>query len=328
MIESFDISVIIQGPIYNDMTDNTVTNIRQFFPDAEIIVSTWEGSNYQHQLADVIIESKDPGGYPVWDNPKILNACNRQIVSTLAGLKKATRKYALKIRSDMYFDNINFLNYWDRFPQRCTEYKITKERILMSTRFAPNPHREAKPYHPSDWFFFGLREDLIDVFNSPLCPEPQTSRFFETHKRPIVKYENWVPALCQYSAEQYIWVAFLRRHIRLEFEHSVDIEHGNLEKSEHIFANNTVLLDAIDIGYNSYKHNNIHTHYEMFSMYSHFEWLKLYKKYCDKNYKLPLYDKEKVKRLYWSIRLRHSKKKILYNLNSLLGLSFRNTIIK
>lgn len=323
MIATKDISVIIQGPIYADITDKTVANIRDMFPDSQIIVSTWAGSNYKNQNADIVVESDDPGGFPLYDNPKILNASNRQIVSTMAGLRQATRLYSLKIRTDMFFKNTNFLKYWDRYPVRSNEYKILKHRILLSTSFAPNPHREPKPFHPSDWFFFGLTEDLVTVFDSPLCPEPETARYFETHPRPIVKYDSWIPALTQYPAEQYIWVAFLRRFIDMKFQHCFDIENGNIEKSEQIFANNTVLLDAVKIGYDSYKHKNLHTDFEIVFMYTHHEWRRMYKRYCDKSFWVFPMDIEKIRRLYHALR---NKRPYKYHLMSLFNIRFKNQL--
>lgn len=315
-----NISVVIQGPIYEGITCKTINNIKEKFPEAEIIVSTWENSNLKELDTDdiIVITNKDPGGYPIYDNPQILNASNRQIVSTLSGLKRASKKYALKIRTDMYFENTNFLEYWGKFPKRLNEYKILKERVLLSTSFAPNPRREPKPYHPSDWFFFGLREDLLDIFNSPLCSEPSTSRYFETHTRPIPLHDSWVPALVQYTAEQYIWIAFLKRFISMDFEHCFDVEKGNVEKSEQIFANNTVLIDAINIKYNSYKHALLHSEFDLAYMYTHYEWLTLYKKYCDSKYQLPVFDIEKLRRVYLAIC---KKRKIVDNLKSLFNIT-------
>lgn len=319
-----DISVVIQGPVYPGITVKTVQNVMEKLPGAQVIVSTWEGADVS-ELPDGIdiVFNKDPGGTPLYDNPLIFNSANRQIVSTMGGLRKATRKYTIKMRSDMFFENLNFLKYWDKYQKRGPRYKFLEHRIITSTSFAPNPHREPKPYHPSDWFFFGLTDDMIDVFDSPLCPEPETSRYFETHKRPIVKYDSWIPALTQYATEQYIWVAFIRRHIDLDFKHCFDIERGNIERSEEIFANNVIMLDVRDIGYGSYKHKNIKNGFDLTFMYSHYEWLKLYKKYCHAKILLPLIDLEKVRRLIFAIkRHRHIK----YSIWSLIGRKFPNQL--
>ena len=319
MIDSSRISVIIQGPIHPQHTDGTVANIRSMLPDAEIIVSTWEGSNYKNRQADIVVESTDPGGGVVFDNPKTYHSSNRQIVSTSRGLQAATREFSLKIRSDMYFRNLDFLKYWGKYNRRSENYKLLKDRILISTSFTPHPEREPKPFHPSDWFYFGYTSDLAVVFDSPLCPGPETSRYFETHQRPTVKYDTWIPALCRYSSEQYIWIAFIRRFVPLDFEHVFDVRPENLAISEQVFANNAILVDAVDIGYESYKYPGLHRDFDLALMYTHREWQLLYKKYCDAGHTLPFVDREKIRRAYHSVR---ALRRVPWNLKALLGIRF------
>lgn len=319
MIDSSQISIIVQGPVCQGQTDKTVANIRSLLPDSEIIVSTWEGSNYDNAQVDVVLESPDPGGAVIYDDPKTYHSSNRQIVSTRRGLAAATRQFALKIRSDMYFRNLDFLRYWGKYDKRSDTCRILKERILISTSFTPNPAREPKPFHPSDWFYFGYTADLLTVFDSALCPEPETSRYFESHERPVIKYDTWIPALCRYSSEQYIWVAFLQRFIPVDFEHTFDVRAKNLELSELVFANNTVMIDAVDIGYESFKYPGLHRDFDLALMYTHCEWLALYKRYCDSDYRTPIFDREKFRRLYYSLR---ALRRVGWNLKVFLGLGF------
>lgn len=296
-MDSKNISVVIQGPVYKDITTKCAQNVRTFLPKAEIIISTWEDANLDElKDVDIVVKSKDPGGYPVYDDPIVYHAANRQIVNTSAGLRKATRSLAIKMRSDMYFEHTNFLNYFNKYNKRSSEYKFLKNRVINSTSFAPNPYREPKPFHPSDWFFFGLTEDLINIFDIPLCPEPETSRWFETNKRPKIKEDSYYPIFCRYPTEQYIWVAFLRKYIDLDFKHTFDIENNNIKIAEKIFANNLVLVDAQNLGYNSYKYSDFYKWIDLSRMYTEREWLKLYQKYCDPNIRLPLFDREKIRR--------------------------------
>jgi hypothetical protein len=297
MISSKEISVVIQGPLYNEITPEVIRRVRYILPEAEIIYSTWNGTNYASNLIDAYVESVDPGGMPIFDNPKILHAANRQIISTLAGLNLSTRKYALKIRSDLYLESINFLEEYSKFPLRSSKYRILSERIIVSTSFTPNPRREPKPFHPSDWFYFGLKDDLLRIFDIPLCVEPETSRYFESRKRPRPTLDSWVPALCRYTAEQYIWVAFLKKFIDLKFEHCFDICDGNIELSEIIFANNVIMLEAHKIRYKSLKHKDLRKSFDLSLMYTHNEWHNLYIKHCgDKKYRR-IFDAEKILRL-------------------------------
>ena len=45
MIDSNDISVIVQGAINKNETTKCLQSIRQYLPGAEILLSTWDGSN-------------------------------------------------------------------------------------------------------------------------------------------------------------------------------------------------------------------------------------------------------------------------------------------
>ena len=44
-MDTKDISVIVQGAINKNETIKCLQSIRQYLPGAEIILSTWEGSN-------------------------------------------------------------------------------------------------------------------------------------------------------------------------------------------------------------------------------------------------------------------------------------------
>ena len=47
MINSKDISVVVQGAIDKENTPKCLESIRKYLPDAEIILSTWEGSEVE-----------------------------------------------------------------------------------------------------------------------------------------------------------------------------------------------------------------------------------------------------------------------------------------
>ena len=191
--------------------------------------------------------------------------------------------------------------------------------IIISTSFTPNPRREPKPFHPSDWFYFGLREDLLRIFEVPLCPEPETSRYFETRIRPRPKMDSWVPALCRYTSEQYIWIAFLKNYIEFNFDHCFDIGNGNIELSERLFANNVIMLEAHDIAYTSLKHKNLRQRFDLSLMYSHQEWFALYARYCEGRNLRFWFDWEKIKRLALCI---YHPRMIIRNIAAILNIQF------
>ena len=100
MIQPYDISVIVQGPIMGGaerLTGRAIESVRRVLPGAEIILSTWHGSDTGALACDALVLSDDPGATN-WLRrgdaaalDKKLNNGNRQIVSTRAGLARATR---------------------------------------------------------------------------------------------------------------------------------------------------------------------------------------------------------------------------------------------
>ena len=78
-------SVVVQGAIDKDYTSKCLASIRKYLPEAEIILSTWEGCDVEGLDYDNLLLNKDPGTsdlirkYP-FEHP---NNVNRQIVSTI-----------------------------------------------------------------------------------------------------------------------------------------------------------------------------------------------------------------------------------------------------
>lgn len=285
-IDFRDISVVVQGPIVggpddsNDvrLTHRCVESIRRHLSGAEIIISTWEGSNLIGLSHDIAVFSTDPGGCIFHKDKKYFNNINRQLVSTLAGLRVASKKYCIKIRSDMELTGSDFLKYFGVFLARNEELSFLKERVLVSTVYSRNPHRNLPfAFHPSDWFCFGYLEDVLDMWDVPLADEPGMSRYFEFNDRPNPDF--FPHFLNKYFPEQYLWVNFLRKHVQVDFDFFADKRNSVLDFSEKSLSANLVLLDPKKLNVKFLKYNvNLE---DRISLYTHWEWQKLYKKYCD-----------------------------------------------
>jgi hypothetical protein len=83
-IDSKDISVVVQGPIHtqDNLTKRVLESVRTHLPNAELILSTWKGSEVDGLDCDILLLNDDPGAI------NGLNNVNRQIVSTRNGLQK------------------------------------------------------------------------------------------------------------------------------------------------------------------------------------------------------------------------------------------------
>jgi hypothetical protein len=103
---------------------------------------------------------------PIKFDPKVNNA-NLQIVAAKAGLARATRSYALRVRSDFLFLDRSLLSFYARnasLPRGLDA--VFRQRIMISPYFTLNPFTmERLPFHFSDWFHFGLRDDVQKVLD-------------------------------------------------------------------------------------------------------------------------------------------------------------------
>jgi hypothetical protein len=156
-----DVSVVVQGAI-NALTPAVLASVREHFPGAELILSTWEGSDVAGLDTDVTpILNRDPG--PI-DSPTRPNAnnVNRMVVSTQAGLAKASRPIAVKLRTDTRLAGPDCLEAFARSTSlvRPRHYRVFTERVVVGQRFTRNPIRSAFTHHPSDIIQVGLTEDL------------------------------------------------------------------------------------------------------------------------------------------------------------------------
>lgn len=239
-----DISVVVQGLIVGSKdspcearhTLICLESIRKHLPGAQVILSTWKGSNTEGLDYDVLVENEDPGTNIMGE---YVSNCFRQIVSTMNGLNKCQTKYAIKIRSDIELQSTNFINLFEEYRDLPFDdlYKVLKQRVVIMTTC--NPHRRYKlPFTASDWFYFGTTEDLKDIFDITLI---------EKHEYVLDKAGNKYLATNPYYPEQYMWTQFLSKHKEISFTHSEDISHNNIELSERYFANNTIMLNARQI---------------------------------------------------------------------------------
>jgi hypothetical protein len=272
-----DISVIIQGKIFGapgdayekQLTLHCIESVRKNLPAAEIIISTWAGSDVSHLNYDLVIFNNDPGAtaYHIHD-PNFLNNNNRQIVSTSAGLRAATKTYAIKMRGDCLINGTGFTNYLKEFP-RADTYRFFKERVIILTHFSRNPRRIPQLIHPGDIFQVGLREDLLALWDIPQQPEPHTTRAFPIEKRIINNsLENSFYRM-KFGSEQYIWYAFCKKNgLDLELKHFSHIPADKILKSDMSIINNFVIVEPekIDVvlpeRFVKYPFNDLYTHHE------------------------------------------------------------------
>ena len=114
-INTEDISVVVQGAVDKENTPLCLKSIRKYLPGSEIILSTWKGTNIESLDYDKVMLNSDPGGYKDRYVHTFTNNTLRQLVSTKNGLRRATRKYIIKMRSDLILRSNSFLTYFEKF---------------------------------------------------------------------------------------------------------------------------------------------------------------------------------------------------------------------
>lgn len=287
IINSKDISVVVQGAVDEKLTPACLASIRKILPDATIVLSTWKNSNVKTLDFDVLVENDDPGAEICDVVYNIKNNINRQILSTKNGLKIVKTKYAMKLRSDMKLVNNNFVKIFGKYDNyRNENCKIFKNRIIINNLYCANPEKTTYPFHISDWVQFGLTEDLLNLWDIELQKEPDMSRYFLNKPKPENdKNKTW---LFKYIPEQYITIScLLKNKIDLDCSFYSDLSDKNKDLTYLFFANNLVIMNYKNYGIGFLKFNPYKWDYTAQMTFNY--WLKFYKQYCNQSLKIPFY---------------------------------------
>jgi len=265
-VQQRHVSVVVQGPVgapgdqQQAWTRAALRSVRRVLPDAELVLSTWEGSDVRELDRDVLVLSKDPGPTPPRDPTHVVNNVNRQIVSTRAGLETASGSVAWKLRTDMELLHADALRYLGAWPARATQARVLTERILVPPYYGFNPLRVYRrfPYMVSDWAQLGLRADLLDVWCAP---------------RFDVAYE-WLLGRRIVPSEQWVWMSLLNKHDQDAFVGRPDV----VAHSALCLVNNAVVLEMADLGL---RMNKVAPHLgHRAALWTHGEWQRGYDRLC------------------------------------------------
>lgn len=297
MIDNTDISVVVQGPVQaladramdEGITVRVLKSIRQHLPGATIILSTWEGQPVEGLDYDELVLNQDPGPninrYKADGQPDKVNN-NRQIVSTINGLKQVKTKYAMKLRSDNFLTSDNFKRLQQGFPKRGEQYQFLKERVVVNNTFT-REYAKGLPvvFHACDFFYFGLTEDVIALWDFPLFQD----LVYDPSKAGIEQHDGYPYYMP--DCTQRLWLAALQ-----QFDSSIGIKHlhdysSELRRvSDYCYANNLVVgePEVIGLGLNTKFSGNERANRtgSLITYLHHLGWQRLYRRYCDPNWKI------------------------------------------
>jgi hypothetical protein len=227
--DSNEISIVVQGPMScHAETQTLIDRLRKTFPRSQIIVSTWKNrKKLKLNGVDDLIQDKMPKQILLKAVSGAKNV-ERQIVSTLNGLRKAKKKYCLKIRTDMILL---------RKPVLYIEKNNTKHlrgKILIPTEYTRDENLAANyRFHFSDILQFGFTSDLYKIWKAA-----------KKINIPKIAKNKKIVGTC-YS-EQFIYLAFFRPQIIKSFQWS---KIAKLSGSEKALVDNFILYPLKVIGF-------------------------------------------------------------------------------
>ena len=285
-----NLSIIIQGSFGTKFFPECqvltgLKRMRLFFPMAEIIFSTWSDGEANdlvrksklQKMNVILVINDDPGQIVVESNGiKYANNVNRLIVSSSSGLERATRPYAIKMRSDCFLSDDKIKYILRQFImsgailRRNEAYSVFSSRLICSSLVARDA-RGSLPYlfHPSDFFLAGHIDDLRLFFSAPLA----TLSIFNPSFSPGL-WSAW-----KYVPEQWLWVNAIR------MKKGIQVYDGNFKSSqliylsEQYFLANFISFDTRQLSLCWPKYYKKYIFRGLFSLYSHSRWIGLYRRH-------------------------------------------------
>ena len=269
-VSDYEITFVVQGAINERYTKVALESIRRHFPGSTIILSTWMGASLTGLDFDECILSEDPGAVHQSDDPKILDNVNRQIISSVAGLRVVQTKFAVKTRTDFVFRGKGFVHWLNNKLFRDSEYAIFTNRVVIPNYNVKNHKRMELLFHPSDLVVAGLTSDVLSMFDVPLRSGVE-SRLFSNRPKPYTKIHPSL--LSRYTAEQYIWLSSLNDELLKDFDFYAAFSDELKAISDNYLASNFIVLSAKQFGVKFVKYP--FREYKSWSSYTHNEWLHL-----------------------------------------------------
>jgi hypothetical protein len=195
------IGIVVQGPINKEFTHNICTFIINTYPNIRVVVSTWEdedttGLDSLHVQNLKIIKSPKPKA----NGPSNINL---QIVSTISGIKfleKIGCTHILKIRSDTFLGNPQFINYLIWMLNR------GKSHALVFSSFNSFLFRL---YSVTDQIMFGNTKNMLLYWNIELNSTANSvdfpekflfKRYLKLHDfDPAETFDSYLKALSEFT---------------------------------------------------------------------------------------------------------------------------------
>lgn len=264
-MEEFDsrITFVLQGPILQiageNVTKRSAESIREFFPNATLILSTWSDQDTAGITRDKEVISLQPLNWKLTgaSSDTRTNNVNRQILSSRAGLLKVETEFAVKVRSDLVFTANRLSSILNRLD--CADsglYGVFSKRIIVLDRISIDP-RKVLPlsFSPCDYLSAGLTEDVLKLWSGDMMSDDEAV-YFDGRRVPVEPPSPYLPEglLARFTAEGHIWRdLFKDSEIELPEDYT-DTRPEVIQSSIKTFVANLIPLGQSHIGLDSPKH--------------------------------------------------------------------------
>ena len=252
LIDSSRISVVIQGLThYVEGDDNClfyqcVNSIKKYLPDAEIIVSTWEGQACDESSVDKVIYTKEPDN--IIDD-YLGNPCNfnKMILSTKVGLDYSKREFVLKFRANLSLKNNKFFYIDDTDNlEKYKKYKFFNKKINVTNMAITTPlSYQHMLFHLSDIVQFGRKQDVMNLWDIDLLSANELKNKFKWYN--CLSFPGVIGI--RLSNEQFLLVEFLKKNnIKLDIPYCSYISWSYFKISELVLSKNFNVFNWQDAG--------------------------------------------------------------------------------
>ncbi len=220
-------------------TIDSLNALRAVLPDAEFILSTWADENTEGLSGYKTIRQTKPE--PFHDLNGNTNNINLQLLSTIAGLKQATRPYILKLRSDLGMFDSRFCQLADWPNHVPVEKRLFTAPVNATNIFTRDPTVTLMLFHLSDMAHFGRCEDINDLWSQPLFDKGMIMQPGGPVKNPFGNYAGYTSM--RVVPEQALTLAWLAKHDNgLDITRVCDINREKLDYWEEVlFANFNIM---------------------------------------------------------------------------------------
>lgn len=261
-LEETKLTFCIQGPLVSSdgspIALQLYESVTRFFPESEVVISSWEEHERFQFPGPKYVFSVDPGsGLRRLRGPE--NNINRQITTSSKALEFVDSEFAVKVRSDLLFKNANVLRFLPLVKpeiDKVHNIPIMQGRLVVMDRHTYSPQKKTAvslPLHISDNFQFGLTEDLRRLWNVPFISYEDEYHLFERARQS----DNTSLHIPKYRAEQYFWLESARKTM-LDNKWIEDWNGSEAAlpfSSEDFMADNIVPVKASTLGLTSQKYS-------------------------------------------------------------------------